>query len=69
MKIKIQNGNIESILHFSIDQEYEDMKQAISNCLQKDHEYKMITYNDKSDTIIFSATYLQNSLIRYPKIN
>jgi hypothetical protein len=67
MKVKIQNGNLETTLNFNNKDEYEDMKIAIYNCLQYEETYKTITYNDEYDTIVFSATYLKNSLITYPK--
>ena len=67
MKVIIQNGRNEIILYFITDEEVEKMKIAIKNCVENPAEYPLINYEDRKDILFFTASYLQNSLIRFPK--
>ena len=66
MEIIIRNQLIETILTLG-DVDYPLFIEAVKNCIEDPLKYKSITYIDKKDSIIFSAVYLQNSLIIMPK--
>jgi hypothetical protein len=67
MKVIIQNGRTKIILDFITDEEVEKMKIAIKNCVENPTKYPLINYEDRKDIIFLTASYLQNSLIRFPK--
>lgn len=66
-KAKIQNGSRTIILEFSVECEFHSFKKAVLNCVSDELNIDKIIYQDQSDEIIFTATYLKNSLITYPK--
>jgi len=66
-KVIIFNRNQTTTLGFLNESEREEMKKAIQNCINLPLEYPLINYSDKSDDVIFSAEYLKESLIKFPK--
>ena len=65
-KIKIQNGLTETILSFNTKEQCQAMVDAINKCLEDEGKYPTLTYRDKEGSVIFTATYLKNSLIFIP---
>ena len=65
-KIKIQNHVRETILSFDTKEQRQVMIDAINNCLEDETNYPTIDYLDKQGKVIFTATYLKNSLIFIP---
>lgn len=65
-KIKIQNGARETILSFDTKEQRQVMVDAINNCLEDEGKYPTIDYQDRVSKVIFTATYLKNSLIFIP---
>ena len=66
-EVVIYNRNQTTTLTFLTESEREDMKKAIQNCINLPLEYPLINYSDKSDDVIFTAEYLKESLIKFPK--
>jgi len=66
--VKIQNHDKEVILTFLTEEARNSMKEAILNCVIEPNEYPSISYSDSKDDILFSAEYLKQSLIIYPKV-
>ena len=65
-EVIIQNRNISITLFFSDEEKRQEMKKAINNCLENEKEYPTINYTDSKENLIFPATFLKNSLIKFP---
>ena len=63
--VKITNNITTITLDFP--QGIEEFKQAVKNCLNDSKEYPCIDYSDNKDNILFTADFLKNSLIVFPK--
>lgn len=66
INIKIQNGISAIVLNFDEDSGRKFLT-AVKNCLELPKTYPFIEYEDKKETIFFTAEYLKNSLISIPK--
>jgi len=66
MEIIIINGNITTKLDLD-ENNGNIMKQAITDCINYPVKNPLIKYEDKKDLIFFSAEYLKNSIIKFPK--
>lgn len=66
-QIKIQNGIRETTLSFDDKEKRQAMVYAINNCLNDEINFPTIDYMDSGGLVIFTATYLKNSLIFVPE--
>lgn len=66
-EVIIYNRNQTTTLTFLTEPEREEMKKAIQNCINLPLEYPLINYSDKEDDVLFTAEYLKESLIKFPK--
>lgn len=67
--VKIYNGQKEIILSFLTEEERDKMKQAILNCVNEPLKYPTISYSDRKDDILFTAEWLKQCIVFYPKNN
>ncbi|GJN60450.1 hypothetical protein [Elizabethkingia anophelis] len=64
--VQIMNGGRVTTLYFN-ESTIEPFKRAVKNCINRPRKYPSIDYSDNKDDIVFTAEYLKNSLIIYPK--
>ncbi|AQW96673.1 hypothetical protein BBD31_01620 [Elizabethkingia anophelis] len=64
--VQILNGGRTTTLYFN-ENTIELFNRAVKNCINHPRKYPSIDYSDQKDDIVFTAEYLKNSLIIYPK--
>ncbi|MCT4249473.1 hypothetical protein HZP36_19025 [Elizabethkingia anophelis] len=64
--VQIMNGGRVTTLYFN-ESTIEPFIRAVKNCIHHPRKYPSIDYSDNKGDIVFTAEYLKNSLIIYPK--